>query len=176
LTKLYEGMFLLDNQVVREDFKAAKRAVTDTLAKHSGEVLSARRWDERRLAYPVKHRRRATYFLAYFKAPATAGPLLRRDFELDERILRYLIVSADEVPASELELAAAEDAADFVAPAPPGDDDATDRDTKDEPQPAEGEEVVADDMDFSDDDSDRPGGRARVGARGLGADDQDDQD
>jgi small subunit ribosomal protein S6 len=154
LTKLYEGMFLLDNQVVREDFKAAKRAVTDVLTKHSAEVVSARRWDERRLAYPVKHRRRATYFLAYFNAPSTAGPLLRRDFELDERILRYLIVSTDSVPEGEAALAAAEDATDFVAPAPPGDDEPTEREAKEVVlPPVEGElEPGLEELDYVDDD------------------------
>jgi small subunit ribosomal protein S6 len=166
LTKLYEGMFLLDNQVVREDFKAAKRAVTDTLAKHSAEVLSARRWDERRLAYPVKRRRRATYFLAYFNAPATAGPLLCRDFELDERILRYLIVSTDEVPEGEQALAAAENAVDFVAPSPPGDDDPVEREAKE--TPAEGETV---EEEFTDDD--QPPARSKTRDD---ADDQEEQD
>ena len=130
MTTLYEGMFLLDNQTVREDFKAAKRAVTDTLKKHSAEVVSARRWDERRLSYPIQHRRRATFFLAYFNAPREAGPLLRRDFELDERILRYLIVRTEGVPEGELDLAAAEDAADFVAPTPLGDDEASEPEAK----------------------------------------------
>jgi small subunit ribosomal protein S6 len=153
LTKLYEGMFLLDNQVVREDFKAAKRAVTDVLEKHSAEVVSARRWDERRLAYPVKHRRRATYFLAYFNAPASAGPLLRRDFELDERILRYLIVSTDSVPEGEAALAAAEDATDFVAPAPPGDDEPAEREAKEVILPVEGElEAGLEELEYVDDD------------------------
>jgi small subunit ribosomal protein S6 len=115
-------MFLLDNQVVREDWKKAKSLVTDTLRKHGAKVVSARRWDERRLAYPIRRRRRATYCLTFYEM-GNAGILgLRRDLELNENILRYMILAKDTVPASEIELAAAEDAAGFAVPAPPPDD------------------------------------------------------
>jgi ribosomal protein S6 len=124
--RTYEGMFLLDNQVVRADYKAAKALVTDLLKKHGGEVVCARRWDERRLAYPIQGRQRATYLLTYFKSPGQAIVPLRRDAELDERILRHLFISVEEVPAKELELALAE--GDDFAPPPPPADDAIDRD------------------------------------------------
>jgi small subunit ribosomal protein S6 len=118
-------MFLLDNQVVRTDYKAAKAVVTDALKKHGAELTSARRWDERRLAYPIEGRQRATFLLTYFKAGPNAITGIRRDAELDERILRHLILNVEEVPAAELELSAAE--GDDYAPPPPPADDAIDR-------------------------------------------------
>jgi small subunit ribosomal protein S6 len=115
-------MFLLDNQVVREDWKKAKSMVTDTLRKHGAKVVCARRWDERRLAYPIRRRRRATFCLAFYEMGNTGIAALRRDLELNENILRYLILSQETVPAGEPELAAAEDAAGFAVPTPPPDD------------------------------------------------------
>ena len=41
MSQIYEGMFLLDNQVVRESWDSAKTAVTGTLAKYGAEVLVA---------------------------------------------------------------------------------------------------------------------------------------
>lgn len=122
----YEGMFLLDNQVVRADYKAAKAVVIDTLKKHGAEVVSARRWDERRLAYPIEGRQRATFLLTHFKAGPNAIAGIRREAELDERILRHLLLAVEEIPAAELELSAAE--GDDFAPPPPPADDAVDRD------------------------------------------------
>jgi small subunit ribosomal protein S6 len=122
LTHLYEGMFLLDNQVVREDWKKAKALVTEVLEKHGAKMKCARRWDERKLAYPIKNRHRGTYLLAYYEVGGDAGPNIRRDFDLSERVLRYLIVSCDAVPEGEMDLAAAEQVADFAVPAPPPDD------------------------------------------------------
>ena len=117
--KLYEGMFLLDNQAVRADWGQAKAAVTELLAKHGAKVVTARRWDERKLAYKIKGRTRATYLLAYFEAGAGGVNELRRDLELDERMLRYLIVAAESVPADEIAKAAEETAEGFVVPPPP---------------------------------------------------------
>lgn len=122
MTRLYEGMFLLDNQVVREDWTKAKSLVTDTLKKHGGKVLSARRWDERKLAYPITGRRRATFLLSYYEMGIEHINELRRDFDLSEKVLRYLILSREAMPDGEIELAAAEQSTDFVVPAPPPDD------------------------------------------------------
>src|SRR5258706_10212735 len=112
-------MFLLDNQVVREDWKKAKSLITDVLKKHGARVLCTRRWDERRLAYSIRRHRRATFCLTYYEMPDEGITALRRDLDLSETILRYLILAKDQVPTREAELAAAQDAADFVVPAPP---------------------------------------------------------
>lgn len=117
--KLYEGMFLLDNQVVREDWPKAKAAVTDTLQKHGAKILSARHWDERKLAYPIKGKTRGTYVLAYFECGSEVSNGMRRDLELDERVLRYLMVRTDEIPEGELEKSQAEGTAEFALPTPP---------------------------------------------------------
>jgi ribosomal protein S6 len=119
LTTTYEGMFLLDNQVVRADWRQAKAMVTDLLAKNGAKVLCARRWDERKLAYPIRGRTRGTYLLAYFEITGTSLNGMRRDFELDERVLRYLMLKVDAIPAGEMEKAAEEGADGYVVPPPP---------------------------------------------------------
>lgn len=135
MSQIYEGMFLLDNDVVREGYEGAKALVTSALDKHGATLLSARRWDERRLAYPISGRRRATFLIAYYQIDGGEMPGLRREFDLSEKVLRYLFTSVDAVPEGEVELAQAEGDADFIVPEPP-DDDAPDP----EPEPEEGEE------------------------------------
>ena len=119
---LYECMFLLDNAVVREDWKKAKSVIHDAVAKHGGSVTTSRRWDERRLAYPIRGKNRATYVLTYLEMPGGNLPAFRREVDLSERILRYLLLAVDEIPATEHELSTAENADGFVVPAPPPDD------------------------------------------------------
>lgn len=131
MTTVYEGMFLLDNQAVREDWKQAKAMVTGTIEKHGGKILTARRWDERRLAYPVKGRKRATYVITYYELPGEAMQATRREFDLSESVLRYLWLAVDEVPEDERALAEAEEADDFTVPEPP-DDDAIDEEEESE--------------------------------------------
>lgn len=140
MTQTYEAMFLLDNQVVREDWKKAKTLVTDTLRKHGAKVLCARRWDERRLAYSIRRRQRATYCLAFYEMGSDGGgAALRRDLDLNENVLRYLMLQRDALPPGEIERAAAEDATGFSVPPPPPDDapdaPAGRRSEGDEPEP-----------------------------------------
>lgn len=122
MNRTYEGMFLLDNDAVRAGWESAKAVVTGLIEKHEGEVLAARRWDERPLAYPVKHRRRATYLLAYYSIGSLANTSLVRDLDINEVVLRHLLMRVERVPAEELELSKAELADDFVVPEPPADD------------------------------------------------------
>jgi small subunit ribosomal protein S6 len=122
LSQIYEGMFLLDNQVVRADWGRAKASVTDVLQKFGAKMLSIRRWDERKLAYPIKGKTRGTYLLAYFEAGGAAVNTARRDFDLHEHVLRYLMLRVEGVPAGELELAQAEMADGFSVPPPPPDE------------------------------------------------------
>ncbi|MEO0651411.1 MAG: 30S ribosomal protein S6, partial [Planctomycetota bacterium] len=118
---LYEGMFVIDNDLVREDWQAAKSIVTGTLEKHGAKVLSARRWDERALAYPIKGRRRATFLISYFEIEGAKNNDVARDLEIQDGVLRYLVTSAPEVPEGELEASQAEGSDDFVLPPPPAD-------------------------------------------------------
>ncbi|MCB9915790.1 MAG: 30S ribosomal protein S6 [Planctomycetes bacterium] len=122
MSQIYEGMFLLDNAAVRQDWNAAKSIVTGTLEKHGGTVLTARRWDERRLAYPIKKKNRATFLLAYYTMPGANIPDMRRDLELNETVLRSLELAVDAVPEGEQELHAHEQTTEFSVPTPPDDD------------------------------------------------------
>lgn len=115
-------MVLLDNDVVRSDWKKAKAIVTDTVAKYGGTIKTCRRWDERRLAYPIRRKNRATFYLAYHEMPGDSIPGFRRDLELNERVLRYMMVTTDELPEDEGKLAAEEDGTEYEVPAPPEDD------------------------------------------------------
>jgi len=118
---LYEGMFLLDNDTVRAGWPGAKAVVTDLITKHGGNAVTARRWDERQLAYPIKGKGRATYLLVHFEMPGDSIPPFHRDLEIKDAVLRYLQLRAESVPEEEHALAAAEVEADFSVPEPPDD-------------------------------------------------------
>jgi len=122
MTRTYECMFLIDNDVVRTGWDKAKGAVNGLVEKHGGTVVTARRWAERRLAYPIRHKNRATYLLSYCELDPARISGLRRELDISETVLRYLVLSADGVPDEERAQASIEDGADFVVPEPPSDD------------------------------------------------------
>jgi len=93
--KTYEAMFLLD--AGNPDFEEAATPVRELLKRAEAETLSLKPWDERRLAYEIKGRRRGLYVLTYFKADPARLEAMEHDIQLDERILRAMILSADHV-------------------------------------------------------------------------------
>jgi small subunit ribosomal protein S6 len=119
---LYEGMFLLDNNLVRSGWSSAKSVVTDLITKHGGKVVTSRRWSERKLAYPIRGHRRATYMLAYYEMPRAGIPSFVRDLDLAEPLLRYLLLRCEALPEGEAALSALEVAPDWAAPVPPADE------------------------------------------------------
>lgn len=102
-TRTYECMCLLDNREVRKGWQALKDSVAGLFTKHGAQILSARRWDERRLAYPIKGQQRATYLLAYLKADTQQVAGIRRDLQFSDSVLRSLVLSCEEIPQSAYE-------------------------------------------------------------------------
>lgn len=146
MATIYEGMFLLDNQVVRADWARAKAVITDALQKHGANVLTARRWDERKLAYTIRGRRRATFLLTFFEHAGDGVNGMRRDLDLDERVLRYLMLGVEALPEGELEKSQAELAEGFTVPSPPPDEETVSDEEVVEDAPAP-EEMAPEGMD-----------------------------
>lgn len=156
MAQIYEGMFVLDNEVVREGWSAAKQTVLDLIKKHGGDVQTARHWGERKLAYKIKGRSRATYLLAYYTMPGDSLPGFVRDLDLNEMVLRYLFLKTDVVAEGEVEAAEKETESDFTVPDPPRDEVGTYSlwAEEEEEAPTRSRTATAPKADESDDDSD----------------------
>jgi len=136
-------MCLLDNREVRKGWESLKDAIGGLFTKHDAKILSNRRWDERRLAYPIEGQNRATYLLVYFSSDTQTIPALRRELEFSEPMLRYMITECEEVPAD-----AYEPEAEFDVNAIPEDD---------APDEVPDYEQASEDGDSSDDDKSSDG-------------------
>jgi small subunit ribosomal protein S6 len=95
---LYEAMFLLPNSRVNAENGSGTAIVNALLEKHHGKPVKVDLWDERKLAYPVKDQKRATYILAHFEAPTDAVQKLMHDVNISEDILRALVLAVPEFP------------------------------------------------------------------------------
>ena len=98
----YEGMFLFP-QSATADLSAASGHVLEQLEKVGAELLAFKKWDERRLAYPIKGNKRGVYFLGYFKLSGEVMTTLERNLLLSEEALRFLITRADHLTEAEIE-------------------------------------------------------------------------
>ncbi len=99
----YEGLFLINPTFAGGNWDAARQEVEHILNRANAEILHLRKWDERRLAYPVEGHKRGLYALAFFRCegPKVAG--IERDVQLSTNILRALIIKADHLGLADME-------------------------------------------------------------------------
>ncbi len=93
--KLYEAMFLVDSAEAASDWDGINKLITGILERTGAEIVSTKKWDERKLAYTIKKQTRGTYILCYFKADGGKIKDIERDVRLSERVMRVLILRAD---------------------------------------------------------------------------------
>jgi small subunit ribosomal protein S6 len=98
--KTYEAMFLLDSG--NPDFQAASEPVRNILLRYGAEILALKPWDDRRLIYDILGRKRGLYVLAYFKLDTARVSEVEHDCQLDERILRALVLRRDTLTEQEI--------------------------------------------------------------------------
>jgi ribosomal protein S6 len=94
-SKLYEAMFLVDSAEATTDWDGITTAIKNILEKEGAEIVSIRKWDDRKLAYEIGGKSKGTYILCYFKAEGSKLRNIERDIQLSERIMRALILCAE---------------------------------------------------------------------------------
>lgn len=102
--RIYEGLFLFPQSAVA-DMQTAHDHVHTLLERSGADIVSFRKWDDRRLAYDIKGNKRGLYFLAFFNCEPTKIASLERDCNLSESLLRFLVTKADHINFEEIEAA-----------------------------------------------------------------------
>jgi len=95
-------MFLFD-PTFGASFEHCETEVKRLLDRAGAELVFCKRWDERRLAFKVKGRKRGVYVLCYFRANAKSIGGIERDVQISETVLRVLILRADGVTPEMME-------------------------------------------------------------------------
>ncbi|MFC1603958.1 30S ribosomal protein S6 [Planctomycetota bacterium] len=101
--KMYEGMFLVDSAKAASDWDGVNAAINKILEKAEAEIVSMRKWDDRRLAYDIRRTGRGTYLLCYFKAAGQEIQGIEKDVQLSENIIRVLILSTEQMTTDDIE-------------------------------------------------------------------------
>jgi small subunit ribosomal protein S6 len=96
-------MFLVDSSQAASDWDGIIDTVKNILAKADAEIISLKKWADRRLTYPINHKAKGTYILCYFKADGGKIQDIERDVQLTERIMRALILSVDKQMLKQIE-------------------------------------------------------------------------
>jgi small subunit ribosomal protein S6 len=96
-------MFLVDSAEATSDWKGITKLIKTILKRAKAEIISVRKWDDRTLAYPVQGKSRGAYILCYFRAPAGKIADIEREVRLSERVMRVLILNAENMAQEDIE-------------------------------------------------------------------------
>jgi small subunit ribosomal protein S6 len=91
-TNYYEGMFLLDSADFASDPDGMTAMLIDLIERHGGTVAAHRPWQDGRLAYEIKGRRKGLHYLVMFTLDTAKMTDLNRACRLNEKILRTLFL------------------------------------------------------------------------------------
>ena len=90
----YETLFIVDVTAGEEATKATVTKFTDIIAKNA-EIVEVSDWGKRRLAYPINDMPEGYYTVVTFKADPSFPAELERLYNIDESVMRSIVVKLD---------------------------------------------------------------------------------
>jgi small subunit ribosomal protein S6 len=90
----YECLFIVDTANGDDAVKAKVEKFTGKIAANA-EFVEVNEWGKRRLAYPINDKNEGHYVIVTFKAEPAFIAEIERRFNIDETIMRYLVVKLD---------------------------------------------------------------------------------
>lgn len=103
--RLYEAMFLVDSATAAADWQKVTDDIQRVLDRAGADVVSMKKWDDRRMAYEINRKARGTYILTYFNCETDKIGGIERDVQLSELLIRVLILRTDQMTENDLEKA-----------------------------------------------------------------------
>jgi small subunit ribosomal protein S6 len=92
----YEFTFVVQPEISEEGLTGVCEKFEDVLAKQSATKLFYEDWGRRRLAYEIKKFQKGHYLVLHFLNDGQAVPEIERTARLDDSILRFLTVLAND--------------------------------------------------------------------------------
>ena len=97
----YEMIYIIDTGLEEAARKELIEKVSALIEKNGGEIEKVdETWGKRRLAYAIDYKTEGWYVLVTFKAPVELPRELERNLQINENVLRYLVVKLVEKRSS----------------------------------------------------------------------------
>ena len=113
----YETLFIVDVTGGEEAAKATVSKFTDIIAKNA-EIVEVSEWGKRRLSYLINDKPEGYYTVVTFKAEPAFPTELERLFNIDETVMRSLVLKLEYEAVAKATEAPAEEAAPVEEAAP----------------------------------------------------------
>ena len=97
----YEMIYIIDTGLEEAARKELIEKVSALIENNGGEIEKVdETWGKRRLAYAIDYKTEGWYVLVNFQAPAELPRELERNLQINENVLRYLVVKLVEKRSS----------------------------------------------------------------------------
>lgn len=94
--RTYEITYIVHPDLDESAFKQLNKQVATWIKDGGGKVNKTDIWGKRKMAYAIRKQSEGQYVVLQAELPPAFGAELERQFGIQESVLRYLIVSADE--------------------------------------------------------------------------------
>ena len=89
----YEMIYIIDTGLEETARKELIEKVSGLITANGGEIEKVdETWGKRRLAYAIDYKTEGWYVIVTFQAPAELPRELERNLQINENVLRYLVV------------------------------------------------------------------------------------
>ena len=92
----YEVIYIIDTAVEETARKELIVKFNDVITANGGTIEKVDEWGKRRLAYTIDYKNDGYYVLMHISAPSELPRELERNLQINESILRYLIVKLEQ--------------------------------------------------------------------------------
>ena len=97
-TRAYEALVIFRTAGTEQDMARAAAHVEEPIKKLGGRVETSQPMGRRRLAFRIAKHAEGYYYLLRFALPTSQVEELERLLRLNESIVRFMILNAEEVP------------------------------------------------------------------------------
>lgn len=110
INNYYESMFIVDVTDGENAVKASVAKFVGLIENNAETVIEVNEWGKRRLAYPINDKPEGYYVVVTFKSQPDFPAEFERLCNIDESILRSLVIRLDYEPVAKVAEPAAENA------------------------------------------------------------------
>lgn len=100
VTRQYEAIYILRPDSTEEQVETTVNKYRQIVQNNGGNVGKIDRWERRKLAYEIEGYTEGLYIIMEFSGESRTETELRRNFQISEDQIRYMIVKRDEGDAA----------------------------------------------------------------------------
>ncbi len=98
----YELTYIL-RPLDENGLNAVNERINNLIASSGGQIIARNDWGKRRLAYPIKKLNEGYYVALQLNLPQQAVRAIERALQLNDDVLRYLVIRAEDHAAAQPE-------------------------------------------------------------------------